>query len=108
MAWLFPFINKPFNPRVPSPEGAFTAIRDTGDNNARNVFEAHWSPPQLDWMNTLQRVGLSPGPEGAAFLPFLEAPLTPYIQQAGILTQAMDSDNPLYQAPESAPESQIF
>ena len=105
---LFPFVTRMFDRRIPVPQGAYLPIRETSDTNLRNAFEAHWGPPRLDWMNSLQRVGLAPGPEGAAFAPFIEAPIVPYIQQAGILTHSLTGENPLYVAPESAPESEIF
>jgi hypothetical protein len=109
LGFLFPFIHRVGRPRIPSPEGAYLAVRDTGDNAARNVFEPHWAPPVRDIMNVLQRVGLSPGPEGCwPDLPFVSAAQTPYLQLGGILTQSMHGDNPLYTAPESAPESHIF
>jgi len=106
---LFPFVNRLFSPRIPAPEAAYLPVRDTSDTNQRNVFEAHYGPPGLDFMNSLQRVGLAPGPEGCfPDLPFVEAPVVPFVQQGGILTTTIDGDNPLYTAPESAPESEIF
>ena len=105
---LFPFLRNLAARRdvTSAPNGWYKPIRDRGDNNAVNAFEAIQGPPFLGLVARGDRVGQGPGIQGAYFMPSIELPSNP--STGGLQTANFIGGGPLFVSPDSSPDTEIF
>jgi PAB1-binding protein PBP1 len=76
------------------------------DDNAQNMFEATFGPPNLDIIGRGQTTAQSFGPQASYFLPASEYPSFP---GAGLMaTASFIGGGGLYTSDDSIPEAEIF